>query len=197
MNDSPSSASPQSTFGQFYEKRWGILFAVLLVIFLGTMYRAEGWFVLNYACGIALGWMLWKWITRKASAPWVAPVSLLLLAMLAVCYVYFDGYTTYWSKPNENDPELSIRYQDKYWRHGTFPYLRKMDYHDNGWNFIELSFSDSGKFHGRYKHWVIGAEDKTPYFARGFEDDLLGPHQTKWYWYDEEISEGEWHLRNK
>lgn len=81
----------------------------------------------------------------------------------------------------------SMRYTDYRTGFGNKIYYREVSSHDNDISWISKGpMSESEKQHGMWETTAFGKNIFVDYH-----------HETKWHWYGEEVTEGEWHLRNK
>lgn len=118
---------------------------------------------------------------RKYAWRWTKLTGLLITIAAIYLWGRYDTYDESWSKDN-------VRYTDTYTRWGHQHIYRDLDayetpvtaekWSDRVWS-AHGPIAGTGKFHGEWTYidW------------RDFRTE------SKFYWYGEEISEGEWHLR--
>lgn len=70
---------------------------------------------------------------------------------------------------------------------GSVPVRRRIEFGGDAFKNAEGPLSESGKLHG---HWVVNVLDNS-------DEDLNLETVHGWFWYGEEITEGEWHLRER
>ncbi len=175
-----------------------------LVVWVDTLGRPTGPVVLlNYlaligSCFAATAAIIWPWFRLWLYVPIASTATLILVTVFG----WHDQYTVHWTSvwdpekleyvqteeplgwAEECDQPL-IRYRDTYFRWRKTTSYREMRYREDDSSGLDDTHkgprSESGKPHGQ---WHSVSWD--PFHS---EDE--------WYWYGEEISEGEWHLRNK
>lgn len=117
-----------------------------------------------------------------------------LIGALAWLWGHFDYKISYWTDTTDTGAEW--QYTDYTYCGKARPYYRKM------WTSgtandglihlsIEGGFSQTGKLHGRWHTWAMYSADSGMAIGDRHTD------KDEWYWYGEEITEGEWHLRNR
>lgn len=157
-----------------------VVTCVLATIYaLGCRFMTRDWWLIGHVSIIAavasIGLFLrtiypWRWI-------WLGPLTFAIAIGLVVLNHETATYTSHW----ENEEKVSFK--DEYFRGAEFPFYRSASKltDDEFWT-AEGPMSDSGRMHGKWTFWNLRNDART---------------QPKWYWYGEEITEGEWHLRNK
>jgi hypothetical protein len=129
---------------------------------------------LNYACLCFSALGLALLITRKMRAAWPKG-SRCLHVLLPVAVVFSWGnLDRYETRGKNKEQDLLI---DTYTRWGGTQTYRWILFKDAG--SMRGPMTASGKPHGEWEHFT------------GLRVDHV------WYWYGQEITEGEWHLRNK
>ena len=114
------------------------------------------------------------WMIR--SAAWAVPVSILMLVGWWAAYAAMDTRTERWKNDN-------FEYVDVYSRWGHVHKTRRMTILDDEGKLQSMSsgaMSESGKPHGKWHLTLFPSFDSSD----------------SWYWYGEEITEGEWHTRS-
>ena len=104
---------------------------------------------------------------------WV--VAVILSPVAVSCYYSFATYTERWTSE-----EMDASYTDTYSRDRKI-LKRIILFHSGDELLASGGFSDSEKLHGPWTYIMR---------HRGLAEE------TRWYWYGETITEGEWHLRN-
>ncbi|HZZ28448.1 MAG TPA: hypothetical protein VFE46_10645 [Pirellulales bacterium] len=126
------------------------------------------------------------WFNRKLSIRWTRYIVAVLTVVTLFWWAAHDTYVDRWTSKDDTD------YADtyKHWS-GDFIYRRTSHFHKGDSTFLNESYfwssegpmAGTGKPHG---HWITEKlGDNTPY------------HKDEFYWYGEEISEGQWYMRNK
>jgi len=132
-------------------------------------------------------------VVRLINRPWAWYVCALVIVAAVVTWRYFDYRIHNWSH-TDSESGWQWTYTDYIYRGRDKPFYREgHTWGGEGPNddvitiSFEGSFSETGKKHG---HWQS--------FTLMSGDDMTKDHsEDEWYWYGEQISEGEWHLRNK
>lgn len=134
---------------------------------------------LALACAGVVGF-----VVRRFDRWWVSYLGAGLAVLVLVWWGSVDTYTTKWHRGFN-------RYRDTFTRWGDRIIYRDIDFCDSpedAAKFFSISpsacgpMAGTGKPHGQWRY-DYGSPDWRS--------------ETKFYWYGEEISEGEWHLRNK
>lgn len=121
---------------------------------------------------------------RRHRLPWLKWVGIALTVALLYWWGAQDTYDERWWKGN-------TRFTDTFTRWGDRPVRREVYFFDSDEDAKRQSLladsargplAGTGKPHGRWE-------------LTFWKPDYR--HETKFYWYGEQISEGEWHLRNK
>ena len=134
-------------------------------------------------------------LTRRRWA-WFAAVPL-IVAALGIWYCFDYSYEK-WSEIN--DDGIDVTYQDYTRRSGGWPFYRRAEFTDpsvGGPQYVIMRFTWNGKLHGLRTHNILNPSMPVALRSAGYEADELGFWKATYYWYDEEITEGEWHLRNR
>ncbi len=169
----------------------------------GLRQEPGGWVFFHYAALGAAVFLLCEAVDRNYVKRNIPRVAYLLLAAAALLlFGTFDGYEETWTnieskdwgKPDTQLPgyhgfDLELRgqkhtvYHDSRWRWSGAIYWRDFTvYGRNGEPFSSQGpMSTTNKPHG---HW-------TEFSWSDFET------HDRWYWYGDEVTEGEWHLRNR
>ena len=147
-----------------------------------------------------------KWFSRRVF--WWAMPAILFVAV--ALFARFDWYQSVWV--NEQDPETgeytqrpagddrglteyagrTVRYIDTYRRWGRRLVYRELRVIPAGETLLSSCF--------KFEHCSEGpmSESGKPHGAWTYEERRDGYKMTHlWFWYGEEITEGDWHLRNK
>jgi hypothetical protein len=148
--------------------------------FLGTL-RVEGGGFPHYLSILVCSCVLFFWIrsndktTRKI---WTWGFAAIFCSLFLL-HVKTDYYEQFWVSKN------GFFYRDSVTRWGDYTFYRSMWKAEKD-SYISASggFSDSGKQHGEWKYET----GKSLFDNRSY---------SVWYWYGEELSEGEWHSKNK
>jgi len=138
-----------------------------------------------------------QWFKRRIGRAWY----LLPVVVLTFTYGNFDGYESVWTKVEKGSGEPGWELEGD---HGWDSDLKEHDrtvYHDARWRW-------SDEIYWR-ELTVWNAAGNERYTSRGPMTASNKPHghwtgflwsdfktQNHWYWYGDEITEGEWHLRN-
>jgi len=133
-----------------------------------------------FAASATAGWVIgsrWpRWQRRWFQAGW--------LLGFVLCYVNFSC-ATYVERERTDAGLLVITTKT---RGGHRPVYKRIysdvAHVDDAWLAMEGGYSESGRPHGKWE---------TVTFLRGADTTV----KDEWFWYGEEISEGEWHLRNR
>jgi len=124
--------------------------------------------LVTFCCGIGF------WLSQRAPARarLIAVATIGLIGFVWWSWLRFDCYDRYWKS------ETGTQFVDTHMRSGDRHVYRMML--PQGGGLIRGPMSGSGKPHGEWTDWFPGERV-----------------QHKWYWYGEEITEGEWHIRKK
>lgn len=144
-----------------------------------------------------------EWVGRLIPERFQKPLLITLPFLTAVVWACFDYKIERWQKTNAAGEVVS--YEDYYRRfRGHSLFYRRYGDPDSpgGMEYREGPFSDTGKSHGKWMHVKkVGDlnDAEIEYMqSHGFwSDGSTTFFRVHWYWYGEEITEGEWHLRNK
>jgi DNA-directed RNA polymerase subunit RPC12/RpoP len=177
-----------------------IVFWATPVVFLATLHSEDVFAILFHylALMIFVGWGVADILKRVLPPKW-ALVGLPVAILAAWLWGQFDYSVNTWSQSSDDGVEWL--YTDWIRRGEHQPYYRECSYDDEyGLHSIHLGFSESGKEHGPKSHYIFGGFDEKEKLSlelAGFDVGLLSASKKTWHWYGEEISEGEWHLRNR
>lgn len=174
------------TFGELRQSAGGILAGLAALTFLVTV-RTHELPQLHYlSLMVAVGMATLFVIRRiKPDLKWQRAISFAVAIAAAMLWGRFD-YSIHTWKSSEPSPYKEIEFTDyakrsdyrPFWRHARFTTK------DGDWITQEGPMTETGKLHGQ---WTV--------------IDISGPVEEwtrhEWYWYGEQITEGEWHLRNK
>lgn len=164
---------------------WGVGFAICLLTFLFTIRTPPGPGVIVHYLGLmfAVG-MVAARLAERLVPKWTVAVAFVVALIAAYLWLRSDYSMRHWTRRTEaNDGRLD--YTDYTYRlNDDRPFYRDMWFTpDKGESFhLRGGFSESGKRHGQWIR-VSAADAYIP--------------QSDWFWYGEQVSEGEWHLRNK
>lgn len=177
----------QSTFvrsrGSFRLLRIGSIAAcipICLAVFLASWFSASPWgWIAGYISVSAAAFLLVKLVCLVHQ-----PFRRLAIAIAAPCAIsvivasqWFCTYTVRWVRD-------STRYHDTYDRFGRISHRRMEVYHDSEMDYLYLvtwgPMTQSIKPHG---HWYSTAP-------------MTSKIHDQWFWYGEEVSEGEFATRN-
>jgi hypothetical protein len=150
---------------------------VACVIFLATVNSPPSpWVLVHYACLMAILWYLSQWILGrfKCSANVARWGGIAFVTM--VVFYYFSRCDVY---PEHWESEDGTRYTDWYQRFQGGPTHRSLSF-DGVYGSGPMKGEGKRRPHGM---WTVLGKDLSL--------------EKKFYWYGEEVSEGEWHLRNK
>jgi hypothetical protein len=170
--------------------RWIVpVVGACLVAFLATLHREEGWSVLiHYGAIVMAVVLIGVSVGERTLRTWPTAVAAGLGLAAALTWAQFDYWVREWSEVDESGVEWF--YTDYYGR-GAPIYYRELHRYSSDVPgddvFIasaEGGFSESGKQHGPWKSFE-------------WRKDQDSCSSTKWLWYGEEITEGEWHVRNR
>ncbi len=184
----PESNAPQKAFDLISKMPWKTIgIAAIVLAFLLTLRTPPGPLVaVHYVALLLLGYLgtwlaIQKWLpswryTGKATA-----VSVLAAIACAWFWGQYDYSMNFWTKARDG---YKSNYLDYTYRGASQPFYRHYWSDKDGHTYgAEGAFSESGKQHGK---WRI--EDTSLPIKDWFYD--------QWFWYGEEVSEGEWHLRS-
>ena len=180
--------------------RWaGWVTAGLVVVWLATLHAPPGGAVfLHYTAMIAAGSVLGFGIAKRTDRRWAYGAGLSAGVAAAIAWGRFDyGMETWY---DVNDDGVEETYVDSAYRWAGYTFHRKVSYRNAlGWHTEVFRYSPSGKLHGLCSHhaFLIPDDKRTTYEIAGFDVTSYEANRRDWYWYDEPITEGEWHLRNK
>lgn len=163
----------------FLEFPWLVLFGVIgLVAWVATLRTQPSPLVLVHYGGLVLaccGFIRlvsyrWQWLPTKAC-------TIVLVVSVVSLWSRFDTYVDRWTSKND------LKYRDTVCRWSHRVTYRSVFYDHNGtiWS-LSGPIAGSGVKHGEWSYYELSP---TWYSSK------------TWYWYGQEISEGEWHLRNK
>lgn len=166
------------------------------ITFLGTLW--DEWALPHYTAMLMLMAIGSYAVLGKAGLrgrAWARWTAFAICFGTLALYVRNDCYVRRWDAKVQGNKTW---YSD--WRHrwsGRL-YLRRLhSITDNGTWYASGGFSESGKMHGHWEHSVLSPDDPTVWEFRGYKGSKYMLARDVWYWYGEEITEGEWHLRNK
>lgn len=200
-----AAAQPEPWLSVFASWPWRKIASALLIVgFLATLFQPPSLLVLvHYLCLLAVVWFAAELVRNR----WWKSMPLILSGVLAIAvgiayYKYVDCYLNTW---NERGEDATRHYTDWHWRSGSdqWPYLRhySVALPNRGLFSADGGFSETGKMHSLWTEHIFspGKENIAGYELDGYDCDEWGIGCTKktWYWYGDEITEGEWHLRNK
>lgn len=162
---------------------------VLLLCFLLTIESdpntlAAAWHYVSLAGGALL--VVW-FVGRRLETRWpkmkrmIRAGVAITVCMTVIIWGWFDTYRTTWTS------KTGATITDRYTRWGGRHYYRHLNIPVEGSSLgISTSgpMSASGKPHGEWEQF--------DWSKRGSDY-----HQRVWFWYGDEISEGEWHLRSR
>jgi hypothetical protein len=175
------------------------------VCFLATIQRPPGFAVtINYVALAALLWFAAGFAIgridlkskgqndplKSTAEKKLASRSLRAIAVVAACVAYgryLDEYNSHWNEAHASgEATVSSSYVDTYRRGEEKPAYRWLR-QDMSWpdgrstSFIsEGPMAGEGKPHGKWEQ---------------HNRKVRGPEEVTFFWYGDEISEGEWHLR--
>ena len=152
--------------------------------------------LLLYASIIAIGLGTTELVRRHHGWRGTTSAGRFLTAGAVLVWGYYETYESKWRSD-------SVRYTDTHGRWSQRLVYRRMDYYnsEDAAAKDELRFKEdfslegrmagTGKPHGPWK-WQLGLDHW---------DDAIKNHEpyqkTVFYWYGDEVSEGDWHLRNR
>jgi hypothetical protein len=163
---------------------------ILSVLLLLSTFHSE--FVLVHYGALILGvysisYLLLGKVPSLADSRWRWAIPAIVAIAAALIWWRNDYYYRIWS-PNELPSGYESMFYHDYIARGKTnyePYYREMHYSrkDKSIGNIVGGFTESGKRHGKWTTW-------SSYYSKS-------ETKTNWYWNGEEISEGEWNLRNR
>jgi hypothetical protein len=159
----------------------GVYFAAALtfVLFLWTMHSPPSLSVLvNYLALLAAPWLLGVGYGMPRQKRWPAYAGFMAGLVLWYLWAKVDYYDHRWTD-KDGFTFIDSTYRGEY--RPFYRYMWKSDDERNDLFRTEGGFSPSFKRHGPWDTFQTGA----------------GPELHQWFWYGEEITEGEWHLRNR
>lgn len=156
------------------------MIAVSALMFLATLHRQGMAGFSHYLSLTILASFGFYKLLKYAPEAWRRYGTIAAVVLSLVVWFKVDYSIHYWEDANETSDELN--YTDYYARGADSPYFReyRVWYKEGGYYYSAGSFSESMKQHGEWKSHSNG----------------LRP-TSSWYWYGEEITEGEWHLRRQ
>lgn len=194
----PRAPKPRQPFD--YQKWQGrikvVTFWLSILMFFVTM-REPGFATISHytalglLTGIGASWFATKWIPMHRRATIIVAVAVALFL-----WGRSDYYIKRWEKFNDGEP---TKYSDYYRRFSNTLFYRDIWIElENGSHHIEGSFSESRKPHGHW-HESVADDKANGYKYFDYKEQAIPGwfYKDTWYWYGEEITEGEWHLRNK
>ena len=131
-------------------------------------------------CGVgATAWCFEKW-----PKIWVRPLGALLVATWLFVFGWNDTVRQSWDKDESHYHDTRHRWSDRLLARAYSEY--KTSDHIHLVYYASGPMAGTGKQHGEWTHEL-------------YDDSRILPidTETAFYWYGEEVSEGEWHRRNK
>lgn len=182
-NPLPSGIDAATTWLGKTWPTWAIVLGLLgWLVFANSMSRAVP--LLSYPCIAFVGAGITARCTRKYTWRWTKLTGILLTVTAVYLWGRYDTYNSEWVHDN-------VRYTDTYKRWGGQHIYRVLHAFETPeaaaeWRGIPNwsargPITETGKVHGKWSY---------TYWKPDFHIE------TKFFWYGEEISEGEWHLRN-
>jgi hypothetical protein len=170
---------------------WKSLGVTALVLsFLLTLRTPPGLLILLHYGALLLFayWMtwlaIWEWLPSWHNT-WKVKTAAVVAAVACACaWWYYDYSIMEWRTRSKADANEIVYFTDYGWRGTATPFYRKIRVGEYPHAYLaEGALTESSKRHGPWKttDWPEGGHLHV---------------SDEWYWYGEEITEGEWHLRN-
>jgi len=183
---------PENYRRKYCSRGWVAAITLFIVVCLFSKRSGNGWLILvHYASFVATAASIVEFLKIKVSWARIRWAGI-AVTMLAVGIWWSNDYCVdTWTKEAGEFDTFETEYKDYYRRLSKRPYYRKMNLRKPGefltWYISQGPMTDTGKPHGKWS-WTNLDWDAKPFESK---------QGIKFYWYGEELSEGNWHLRNK
>jgi hypothetical protein len=164
----------ETAYSQPRKPLWAVLVAAVITFFITVNSPPSPRALVHYAALAIIVFALSALISPASmtARKWITGLTGPVVLVVWWSYSLVDCYDDRWTSEN------GTRFVDSRRRSGAL-YERYALFPDNG--FAHGPMTETGKLHGQWTYSTLGT---------------IGL-KTRWYWYGEEITEGEWHLRNK
>jgi hypothetical protein len=183
-------------YSEMKKVAWGALIFVAVITWIATLHGSQA--LLHYLSMAFIVWLIARRICVRMPEKFRAWFVTLIVTSALFAWGRYDYRIERWEDTDDTGRQS---YEDYFPRFGS----REWPYYREYWLWMEKGcaratggFTETGKQHGHWHSSVIG-DDNPAYLRIGYEEDGIPGwyHKDVWYWYGEEITEGEWHLRNK